>query len=217
MCGAMLPSTSFRPHFGSKEYWPVYAEAERLGCCLAIHGGCHEGFGMDDLNPYAPVHALGHPFSQMVCFAGIVFNGVFDRFPNLRIGFLEGGIAWLLMCLERFDRSYETHIQYDPRGEFLHIQPGERVSDYIKRHIQAGRIFVGCEGSEPLLAKAIKMVGNQPFVYSSDFPHEVNNEFCKEELAEVLESDEMTQADKEAVLHGNAERFYDLEPARVGR
>jgi predicted TIM-barrel fold metal-dependent hydrolase len=31
-CGVMLPSTGFKGHLGSKEYWPVYAEANRLGC-----------------------------------------------------------------------------------------------------------------------------------------------------------------------------------------
>jgi uncharacterized protein len=213
MSGAMLPSTGYQGQLGAKEFWPIYAQAERLGCCLAVHGGCHEGMGMDDLNPYAPVHALGHPFGQMVTFSSIIFNGIFDRFPDLRIGFLEGGVAWLLLCLERFDRSYETHIQHDPRGEFLRLHDGERVSDYVIRHIKEGRIFIGCEGSEPMLAQAVKAVGNEPFFYSSDFPHEVNNEFCKEELREVLESEELTTEDKEAVLHRNAERFYRLTPA----
>ena len=43
MCGAFLPSTGLKAHLGSKEYWPVYAEAERLGCSLAVHGGAHSG------------------------------------------------------------------------------------------------------------------------------------------------------------------------------
>src|SRR5499425_2482239 len=75
--------------------WPIYGEAERLGCAIAIHGGVHEGMLMDDLSPYAPVNALGHPMSQMICFAGIIFNGIFDRFPGVRIGFMEAGSAWL--------------------------------------------------------------------------------------------------------------------------
>ncbi len=210
MCGAMLPSTGIQFHLGHKFYWSIYAEANRLGCCLGVHGGAHENMGLDDLNPYAPVHALGHPFGQMISLAGVVFNGIFDKYPHARIGFLEGGVAWLLSCLERFDRSYETHIQYDPRGEFLKLKKGERVSDYIIRHIKAGRIFIGCEGSEPDLAYAIKRVGNSPFIYSSDFPHEVNNEFCKKEIQEVLECEEITAEDKEAVLHRNAERFYKI-------
>lgn len=213
MCGAMLPSTGIQSHLGHKMYWPVYAEANRLGCCLGIHGGAHEALGMDDLNPYAPVHALGHPFGQMISFASIIFNGICDKFPKVRFGFLEGGVAWLLMCLERFDRSYETHIQHDPRGEFLRLKKGEKVSQYITRHIKAGRLFVGCEGSEPDLAHAIKKVGNGPFIYSSDFPHEVNNDFCKAELREIMENDGLTAEDKAAVLHCNAERFYNFSPA----
>ena len=54
-------------------------------------------------------------------------------------------------------------------------------------------------------------MGNKPFIYSSDFPHEVNNETCKEEIAEVRESEKLSTEDKAAVLHGNAERFYGLK------
>ena len=132
-CGAMLPSMGLKGHLGSKEYWPVYAEAHRLGCSIAVHGGAHEGLGMDYLTPYAPINGLGHPFGQMVCFAGFVFNGLFDRYPNMRVGFMEGGVAWIHTCLERFDRGWETHVQYDPRGEFIQLRPGDAVSDYIRR------------------------------------------------------------------------------------
>jgi predicted TIM-barrel fold metal-dependent hydrolase len=156
------------------------------------------------------VHALGHPFGQMISFAGIVFNGVFDRFPNVKFGFMEGGVAWLLMCLERFDRSWETHIQRDPRKRFLDLKPEEKVCEYIARHVDAGRIFVGCEGEEPDIAHAIKRIGNKPWVYSSDYPHEVNNEYCKHEINEMLENPDIGEADKAAVLHGNARRFYNL-------
>lgn len=210
MCGAMLAANGINMHLGHKFYFPIYAEAERLGCCLGVHGGSHDNFGMDDLNPYAPVHALGHSFGQMVCFGAIIFNGICDKFPNVRFGFLEGGVAWLLVCLERFDRSYETHIEYDPRGEFLQLKKGERVSDYVTRHMREGRLYIGCEGGEPDLAHAISRVGNEPFVFSSDFPHEVNNDICKEEIGEVIESNELTEDDKAAVLYRNAERFYRL-------
>jgi uncharacterized protein len=211
-CGAMLPSTGFKGHLGSKEYWPVYSEANRLGCCIGVHGGAHEGLGMDYLTPYAPINGLGHPFGQMVAFAGIIFNGLFEKFPNLRIGFMEAGVSWLQTCLERFDRGWETHIQYDPQQEYIQLQPGEKVSDYIRRHIEAGRIFVGCEGTEKALHHLVAAVGNKPFMFSSDFPHEVNNEYCKHEIEEIIENEHLTDEDKHGVLHRNAERFYGLKP-----
>lgn len=218
MRGAMLPSTGANmPQLGSERFWPIYAEAERLGCAIAIHGGAHEGMLMDDFSPYAPVNALGHPMGQMVCFAGIIFNGVLDRFPGLRIGFLEAGCAWLLTCLERFTGSWESHVQYDPHGRFLRLRENETIADYVIRHIDEGRIFVGVEGDELTIAEAVRTVGNKPFLFSSDYPHEVDAKTCKKELEELRKNEELSPADKEAILHGNAERFYQLKTPGTGR
>src|SRR3546814_17059282 len=61
---------------------------------------------------YVPVHALGHPWGLTLNCANILYNGIFDRFPRVRIAFLEGGIAWLLLLLERLHASHETHFQH---------------------------------------------------------------------------------------------------------
>ena len=211
MCGVVIPSNSLHaPPLGTPTYFPVYEVANELGCCVAIHGGVHGNMGMDGLDPYAAVHAIGHPLGQMISLASIVFNGVLERFSNIRFGFLEGGVAWFLFCLERFDRSYDTHVMRDLRGAYLKLQPGEKVSDYIIRHVKARRIFIGCEGGEPLIATAVRMVGNEPFMYSTDFPHEVNATTCKHELDELIENAELSANDKEAILYRNAEWFYGI-------
>ncbi|MEK7215370.1 MAG: amidohydrolase family protein, partial [Chloroflexota bacterium] len=85
----------------------------------------------------------------------------------------------------------------------------------ISRQIDDGRIFIGCEGDELGLAHMAKVVGGQPFIYSSDFPHEVTNETCKEEIQELLEEEGLSPADKEGILFRNAERFYKLLPVAV--
>ena len=72
------------------------------------------------------------------------------------------------------------------------------------------RIFIGVEGDELTLPFAVSIVGNKPFIFSSDFPHEVNNETCKAELEELDENSRLTEADKNAVRYRNAERFYAL-------
>ncbi len=209
MCGAVLPSNSLHaPPLGSQVDFPIYQAAESLGCCVAIHGGVHGGMGMDGLDPYAGVHAIAHPLGQMISLASLVFNGVLEKFPSVKFGFLEGGVAWFLFCLERFDRSYDTHIMRDLRGNYLRLQPDEKVSEYIIRYVKARRVFVGCEGGEPLLATAVRMVGREPFMYSSDFPHEVNAQTCKSELNELLENRELSEADKIAILRDNALAFY---------
>ncbi len=210
MCGAMLPSVGLKMHLGSREYFPVYREAEQLGCVLAAHGGDHGNLGFDDLNVFAAVHALGHPFGMMIGLAAMVFNGVWDRFPGLRVGFLEAGVAWLGFCLERFDGSYGAFTPYNARGELLKLPEGQKISDYIIRLIRSGNIGIGCEGDEPDLPHLVRRVGVEPFLFSSDYPHEVNAGTCKEEIGELLENEALTQQEKQAILRGNAERFYKV-------
>ena len=138
MKGAIPPSMGLAHNLGDKEYWPVYQEADRLGCCMAIHGGCHEGLGFDNMNVYAPVHAMGHPIGIMIGLAGMVFNGIFDRYPNMKVAFLEGGVAWFLMAIERFESSHDAHNEYQVRDELLGPKRGERVSEYLIKHIKEG-------------------------------------------------------------------------------
>jgi predicted TIM-barrel fold metal-dependent hydrolase len=211
----MLPGNGLMLNLGASMYWPVYQEADRLGCCLAVHGGVHNRMGMDDFELFAPVHALGHPFALLKSLADMLFRGVFDRFPNARFAYLEAGVAWLLMAMERFDGSNASFSQADPRGEHLQLAPGTKVSRYIRDLIDDGRLFVGCEGDELMLRQAVELVGSKPFIYSSDFPHEVTNETCKEEIEELLEYEGLTDSDKRAILRDNAERLYKLQ-APVG-
>ena len=217
MTGIVLPGTGLKAHLGSKECCPIYAEAEQLGCPLAIHGGNHINFGMDNMNVFAPVHAIGHPLSMIIALGGLVFNGVFDKFPKLRFGFLEAGVAWLLFCIERFDSSHQGFLPMNWRGELLKLKKGQTVKGYMLKLIKDSRLFVGCEGDEFMLAAGIKAVGNTAFMYSSDFPHEVNTETCLHHLEEIFEHEELSDDDRSAILHGNAERFYRVRARTVRR
>jgi predicted TIM-barrel fold metal-dependent hydrolase len=207
--GAMMPSNGLPQPLGSKAYWPIYEVADRLGCCLAVHGGCHNNFGMDHMNMYVPVHALGHPWGLTINCANILYNGIYERYPNVRIAFLEGGMAWLLFLMERLHASHETHFQHIPDGEFG-VREEEDPVDRIKRLIDDGRIYLGIETEELTLPFSIQTVGNRPFFYSSDFPHEVTHDSCKHDIGELLGSNEITENDKAALLYANAERFYQL-------
>ena len=214
MVGVMLPSTGLKAHLGAPEYWPIYEEAERLGVCLGVHGGCHSGMGLDHMNIYPAVHGLGHPFGVMISFAGILMNGIYDKFPDIKIGFLEGGVSWFLLCLERLDESWATHIPYDPDKKYIKLRDGESIFEYTIRQAREGRVFIGCEGGEFALPYAVSVAGPEAFMYSSDFPHEVNRESVRHEIEEVLESN-LSAAEKEMVLHRNAERFYGFSAKAV--
>lgn len=205
MIGAMLPAVGLTHHLGDRMYWPVYEEAQRLDVPLAVHGGNHSGLGFDDFTSYIPKNGLGHPFGQMIALSSFVFHGVFDEFPSLRIAFLEAGSAWVGMWIDRMDRSYQYHVDLGTGGKPIALKE-KLPSDYLRN----GRVFVGCEGSESSLPAQIKLVGNGPFVFASDFPHEVSAADCRHEIAEIVESEELTEADKAAILGENAMRLYGV-------
>jgi predicted TIM-barrel fold metal-dependent hydrolase len=212
MMGAMLPSNGegLKAHLGSEIYWPIYEEAEKLGCALAVHGGCHHHFGMDTFSTYYPVHALGHPIGVMVQAAAMLSHGIFDQFPGIRVAFLEGGASWVPFLIDRIDRSYESHLQVDLEGNLLvGPKPQEKASEHFMRHIQDGRIFVGFDCDEKGLGYAVRVTGREPFLYASDFPHEgFNAEIVRREIDELLSREDLTETDKQAALGQNARRFY---------
>jgi predicted TIM-barrel fold metal-dependent hydrolase len=77
--------------------------------------------------------------------------------------------------------------------------------------VRAGRLVVGIEGGESDLPYAIKVAGEQAFMFSSDFPHEVNLHTVRKEINEVRERKEMSDSAKQAILRGNAARFYKFD------
>ena len=210
MCGVLFPATGVHLNLGAKSYWPLYAEAAQLGCPVVVHGGGHWDLGMDTMNVSTGANAIGHPVSLAIALAEMLLNNLFDRFPGLRVAYLEGGPLWFLMALERLSRSYESSIPVNPRGELLRLQEGQTVRDYLRSLIQAGRLVVGIEGGEIDLPYAIKAAGPEAFIFSSDFPHEVNAQTVQKEIRELRENGEIGEEAKEAILHGNAARFYRL-------
>lgn len=75
--------------------------------------------------------------------------------------------------------------------------------------MKEGRIFVGFDCDDDGLGFAVRKAGREPFLFGSDFPHEVfNAEKCRKELDGLLSREDLTQKDKESVVGGNAKRFY---------
>jgi predicted TIM-barrel fold metal-dependent hydrolase len=195
-------------HLGSNFYFPVYEMAQTLDVGLTFHGAGFEGLGFDDFNVYAAAHALGHPIAQLKALAGMIFNGVFEQFPGLRIGYLEAGAGWILMAGERFTESYKF-LPPLPSDRLLMLPKDVSALDYLRGLMADGRIVLGCEGGEHHLATAIDYLECQPFMYASDFPHEVSVKSCLHELEELAELDIDDEA-RQLLRGGTARRFYKL-------
>jgi len=196
--GAMLPSRGLPLHLGHDYYWPIYEEAANLGCVLGIHGGSSLGLGADTFTDPWAARTLRHPVPLALEFVSLVYHGVFDRYRDLRVGFFEGGCAWILLLKDRMDR--DESIYTTPTGK------QRSLDDYLS----SGQILIGCEGNEWILPYVIKQVGAGCFAYASDYPHEVDLVAAKQMIHETGERADMTRAEKAAVLGENARRFFRI-------
>ena len=196
MVGAMIPSNGLNEHVSARKYWPIYEKAQELDCVMAVHGGSYINLGFNTFDAFPATRALGMPFPLAIAMTGMIVDGVFDAFPRLRVGFLEGGTAWVPLVIDRLERE----VEYGG----LHIK--RPVAEYFND----GHVFIGCEGNEKALAYAIERVGPGPFMFASDFPHEIAIANCREEIDEILEREDLRVEHKEAILGDNARRFYKL-------
>jgi predicted TIM-barrel fold metal-dependent hydrolase len=166
---------------------------------------------MDSMNISTGANAIGHPMSLAIALTEMLLNNLFERYKGLRIAYLEGGPLWFLMAIARLTRSFEAGVPINPRGELLQLSQGQTVADYVRKLVQDGRIVVGIEGGESDLPYAIKVAGEGAFIFSSDFPHEVNTHTVQKEIRELRENEEISASAKQAILYGNAARFYGLK------
>jgi predicted TIM-barrel fold metal-dependent hydrolase len=208
MRGGVLTPIGLRKPLGDPAFDPVYREATRLDCPLAVHAGPAQGLGLDILDRFAQVHTLSHPFAQMIQVTSIVMSGVLDRFPTLRVGFLEAGTSWVPFVMHRMDRSYV----------------GRKHPEYIggvtrppTTYITGGTVYFSADPAEDALPYVSQLIGTNTLLFTSDFPHEANLQRCRAEIDEVLQRPDLPEELKAKLLAGNARRFYgftDPPPSR---
>ena len=199
--GAMLAADGAHL-LGDARFTPIFDEAQRLDTMLGVHAsGSHLGGGGLELFPtFIQTHTCSHAFGQMRQLTSIVLEGVPERFPNLRIAFLEAGCGWAPYWIERMDEEYAKRASEAPALK-------KKPSDYVR----SGKIFFSCEADECLLPQALKLIGEDQIVYASDYPHWDGS--YPHSLDELRSREDVSAAQKKKVLGENAQRLYLLNLA----
>src|SRR5688500_12686671 len=95
LVGVMMPTNVRDQDIGKREFWPFYEAVEQLGIGLALHGGIRAAERMTGrFDSFISVHSLAFPFECMAAITGLIFAGVPEKFPKLRIAALEDGCRW---------------------------------------------------------------------------------------------------------------------------
>jgi predicted TIM-barrel fold metal-dependent hydrolase len=193
----MINGTVGAKRLDHPDHDPFFAEADRLKMPIAVHFSLHFPVVDKLFEHHFPNRVLAGIMPIMAGLTSVLCSGLLDRYRNLKFAFLEGGISWVPAHVERMDDHFENP-RYGARDLISHPP-----SEYLK----SGRIFFGCEGNESFLGRVIGEVGEDLFMFSSDYPHADRTEGTARFLRERTDIPETA---RRKLLEENARRFYGL-------
>lgn len=210
MKGVMLRPNPYKGRMlHDPAYDPFWREVQDLGVPIGFHEGsvgnipfagidrCRKNVGVADPAgmAYAFSHIMSHPHEQQIAMMQLIGGGVLEKFPRLKIAFMESGCGWITYWLHRLDEHHEV------MGHFL---PGMKLrpSEYFKR-----QCWIGTEGEEADLAGVLRYVGEDRVVWSSDYPHFD----CKlPGMLDWSKQSDLSEAVLEKILWKNAVALYGV-------
>lgn len=195
--GVMIHTHGHKKNLGAEEFWPLYAEAERLGIPVCFHGNSWGAEGQDRWETFLQAHTVSFSFEIMQAFLGVLTSGVLERFQNLKVGFFEAGCGWLPYWLDRIDEHYERRSEEAP---LLKAKPSEYVAD--------GRVYVSFDPDDAMLPYCMDRFGDDMWLFAADYPHW--DTIWPNATREVRERTDISDAQKRKVFFDNCNRFYGL-------
>jgi hypothetical protein len=185
---------------GRRRYWPIYAAAERHNLPIGFHNAGFSGgwpsTGSGWPTYYMQEHGSYGPGLQATV-VSMIFEGVFERFPRLRVVIVEAGFTWVPALGWRMDKHWERM-----RKEVPHLK--RPPSEYLREHFW----FTTQPMEEPEdpahLSEVIDWIGWDRLLFSTDYPHW---DFDDPRHALKLK---MTDAQRAMILRDNAKEIYGL-------
>ncbi len=161
----MLPPRTIEP-LGRRRYWPIYQAAVDHNLPLVLHVSGINGYGSTASgfpSWYIEEHHSNVQGMQNLI-TSMVFEGVFERFPDLRVVLVEGGVVWAQALRWRLDKHWHHF-----RAELPHIK--KAPSEYVSKHFW----FTTQPLDEPERAEDLPAVfqdiGTDRIMFSTDYPH----------------------------------------------
>ncbi len=161
---------SVLPHglepLGRQRYWPIFEAAAALGKPLGIHVGGVSGMAPTSAgwcSYYVEEHHSKCEAMQSLV-TSMVIEGVFERFPKLRVVLVEGGFVWVPSLCWRLDKHWKTL-----RSEVPHLK--RAPSEYVREHFWYTSQPIEEPEDPRHMLDAMDWVGWDKILFSTDYPH----------------------------------------------
>jgi aminocarboxymuconate-semialdehyde decarboxylase len=175
-----------------RKFAPIWKEIDKRGLPVLVHPTAPPGTAELDVMRYNLIASVGFMFDTSLAVARMIFDGFFDRYPNLKLIASHGGGA-LPYIAGRLDICFDNM-------PACREKISQKPSSYLKRIYYDSVVF-----QQESLQLAVKVGGTENVLYGSDYPHNIGD--MKGCLARV---DALPAAQRDAVRGGNAMRIFRL-------
>ena len=201
--GFMVTSPRYKP-VHDNAYVKTYALLEEMGKPIAFHAAYNwHDQSLSLTNRFISVHALGFMWFNMVHMTNWVINGLPERFPKLKVMWIESGLTWAYCLMQRLDHSYMMRTSDCPS---LKRKPSEYMREmyYSSQPMEKPR-------DRSILEATFKMINAETqLMWSSDYPH------WDFDLPSVIyDLPFLSETGRRNILGGTAAKVFGLDPKPV--
>ena len=161
--GFTVTSTRYRA-VHDNAYMRLYAMLEERGQPITFHSGFHWGDeSMKQCNRFISMHSISFVYFNMIHLTNWIVNGLPERFPKLKVVWIESGLAWVPFLMQRLDHEYMMRSSEAPLLK-------RRPSDYMREMFYSSQPL---ERSNMEVTKATfdAINAETQLLFSSDWPH----------------------------------------------
>jgi predicted TIM-barrel fold metal-dependent hydrolase len=177
--GMMVLGTAGERLLDDPSLLPFYEAVAAEDLALAVH----VGWACPPINNLFthiyPSGVIAFLMPVLMGFVSLMSGGVLDRFPNLRVVFLEAGCQWIHFILDRLAHRFQ-HSTKNLSRVVSATAPVQALPtmEYVRR----GNLYFSAEVEDALLPQVLELVGDKQIVFGSDMPHGDRERFAAREL-----------------------------------
>lgn len=150
--------------WGDPVYRPIFEAAVRNELVVAFHHGPETRTVLGFPRYFIEWHTLAAPGCAQNQIVSLVFNGVFDQLPELKVVMLESGISWVPWLVRRMDQQYR---ELRANAPWVKRLPSEHIRDSVRIATQPMTEVTAKEFDQLVEMSDLSRV----YVFATDFPH----------------------------------------------
>ena len=191
--GIQIGSNINDENLSEERFFPIFEACERLGMAVMIHPWQMMGF--DSMKKYWLPWLVGMPAETSRAACSMIFGGVLERLPNLRVCFSHAGGSFL-PTLGRIEHGFNC------RPDLVAIDNDVNPRDYV------GKFWVDCITHDiDALKYILKMQGSKRVCLGSDYPFPLGDL----EIGKFIEESDLSTQDKENIFSNSTLEWLNLD------